>query len=157
MSENQTQYAAVIATPVGRIGLRMNAKQLCAVDFVSGRYRTRQNTAVGEQIQAQLDSYFANPAFQFTLDVAADGTDFQQRVWRELKKIPAGTTVTYGELADRLGSSARAVGNACRANPLPVIVPCHRVVSKTGLGGYMGKTSGGRLKIKSWLLDHEHR
>ena len=76
-------------------------------------------------------------------------------MWRELKNIPSGKVVSYGELAKRLGTSARAVGNACRKNPVPVVIPCHRVVSATGIGGYAGDTSGDLLKIKSWLLQHE--
>ena len=80
-----------------------------------------------------------------------------QRVWQALKQIPAGESICYGELAKQLGTSARAVGNACRANPLPIVVPCHRVVSASGLGGFMGQTQGAELTVKQWLLKHEQR
>ncbi|MCP4042152.1 MAG: MGMT family protein, partial [Gammaproteobacteria bacterium] len=83
------------------------------------------------------------------------GTDHQLRVWNALGEIPPGETMTYGELARHLGSGPRAVGNACRSNPVPIVVPCHRVVSATGLGGFMGDTAGEPMAIKSWLLRHE--
>jgi len=84
-----------------------------------------------------------------------EGTDFQRRVWQQLLLIPAGDTMSYGDIAANLGSGARAVANACRQNRLPLFVPCHRVVASSGIGGFMGKTSGGPLKIKRWLLAHE--
>ncbi|MGD8812578.1 MAG: methylated-DNA--[protein]-cysteine S-methyltransferase, partial [Thioalkalispiraceae bacterium] len=83
------------------------------------------------------------------------GTSFQQKVWKTMLNIPPGKVMSYGEIAKKLNSSPRAVGNACRANPLPLLVPCHRVVSQAGLGGYGGETSGKRLAIKRWLLSHE--
>jgi methylated-DNA-[protein]-cysteine S-methyltransferase len=72
-----------------------------------------------------------------------------------MRRISAGTPACYGDLADRLGSSPRAVGGACRANPIPVIIPCHRVVGRNGLGGFMGTTAGRGIEIKQWLLAHE--
>ena len=84
-----------------------------------------------------------------------DGTPFQRRVWQVLQKIPSGSTMTYGEVAQQIGSGARAVGNACRANPCPLIVPCHRVVGVDGLGGFSGERGGEKLEIKRWLLQHE--
>jgi len=83
------------------------------------------------------------------------GTAFQQKVWGALLDIPSGTTMTYGELAKELQSSARAVGQACKNNPTPIIIPCHRVVSKQGKGGYLGQTEGKLAYIKTWLLQHE--
>ncbi len=85
----------------------------------------------------------------------AQGTPFQRRVWRALQDIPPGQTRSYGELAARLGSGARAVGNACRRNPVPLIVPCHRVVGAHGPGGFSGQTGGAALQRKLWLLAHE--
>src|SRR3989344_3383893 len=84
-----------------------------------------------------------------------DGTDFQQRVWRALQRIPAGRVLSYGELAHKLKTGARAVGNACRANRIPIVIHCHRVVAANGKGGFMGKTGGRALAIKDWLLTHE--
>ncbi|MCK5647355.1 MAG: methylated-DNA--[protein]-cysteine S-methyltransferase [Gammaproteobacteria bacterium] len=114
------------------------------------------------KIQSELQDYFNKPQFQFSL--ACDlqlGTPFQQRVWQALTEIPPGEVRTYGELAKELNSSARAVGNACRRNLFPLIVPCHRVVSAAGIGGYAGDTADTQkgqinfLQIKQWLLAHE--
>jgi methylated-DNA-[protein]-cysteine S-methyltransferase len=76
-------------------------------------------------------------------------------IWALLRAIPVGQTRTYGEVARELGSAARAVGQACRANPCPIVVPCHRVVGRHGLGGFAGDHQGSRLAIKRWLLHHE--
>lgn len=103
----------------------------------------------------QLSAYFKNANHHFTLPLNPIGTPFQQRVWKALLEIPAGTTVTYADLAKKLKTSPRAVGNACRRNPIPIIIPCHRVVAKNHLGGYSGATSGELLDIKKWLLMHE--
>ncbi|MDX2163823.1 MAG: MGMT family protein [Gammaproteobacteria bacterium] len=84
-----------------------------------------------------------------------NGTDFQKRVWAELLKIPPGKTVTYSDLAKKLHSHPRAIGQACKANPLPVTIPCHRVVGKNNLGGYFGETQGKLLRRKQALLNAE--
>ncbi len=113
-------------------------------------------------IEQQLNQYFQQPGFQFSLFCQMEGaTVFQQKVWRALMQIPSGQVKTYGALAAELGSSARAVGNACRNNPFPLVIPCHRVVSAAGIGGYAGDTlqqQKGEIKfmqIKQWLLTHE--
>jgi methylated-DNA-[protein]-cysteine S-methyltransferase len=87
--------------------------------------------------------------------VDAAGTRFQQRVWEQIAAIPPGDTVTYGRIAEAVHSSPRAVGNACRANPVPLRIPCHRVVGAAGLGGFAGERGGELLGIKRWLLAHE--
>jgi methylated-DNA-[protein]-cysteine S-methyltransferase len=103
-----------------------------------------------------LRDYFANGQTLINLPLDLRGTDFQRRVWQALLQIPPGQTRSYGQLAQQLGSSARAVGNACRANPCPIVVPCHRVLARNGLGGYAGETQEGeQLQIKRWLLRHE--
>jgi methylated-DNA-[protein]-cysteine S-methyltransferase len=76
-------------------------------------------------------------------------------VWDALCRIPVSETITYAELARQLGSGARAVANACGANPLPIVIPCHRVVAKSGLGGFMRGNEVASLEIKRWLLNHE--
>jgi methylated-DNA-[protein]-cysteine S-methyltransferase len=117
--------------------------------------QSRPTNSGAKQIAAALQAYFANPGYRFHLSLHLQGTPFQRRVWQALQAIPAGETRTYGDLAKQLHSGARAVGMACRANPIPVIVPCHRVVAANGLGGYAGKTAGRQLGIKRWLLQHE--
>ena len=99
--------------------------------------------------------YLADPHTPIPTQEPTGGTAFQRRVWRALQRIPLGEVRTYGELAVELDSCARAVAQACRANPLPILIPCHRVVSASGLGGYMGQIDGPLLEIKRWLLHHE--
>ena len=110
---------------------------------------------VSKNILLQLKKYFSSALAFHTVSLAPQGTVFQKSVWNELSKIPMGETRTYGEIANKLNSSARAVGNACRKNPIQIIIPCHRVVSAQGLGGYAGETQGKQLDIKRWLLNHE--
>ena len=104
---------------------------------------------------SQIQQYIKSSAFSFDLPVKPQGTDFQRKVWSTLQKIPAGKVRTYGDIADELGTSARAVGNACRQNPIPLIIPCHRVVSSKGIGGFVGETEGQKISIKQQLLLHE--
>lgn len=105
------------------------------------------------QVQRQLDEYFAGERHTFDLPLGAVGTPFQQRVWQELVRIPFGSTISYAELAERIGQpqASRAVGNANGRNPISIIVPCHRVIGSSGkLTGY-----AGGLHNKQWLLDWE--
>lgn len=150
-------YQASIKTPFAHLGIRMIDKRLVAIDFIESNREIKPADAPAADVCKQIRRYLESPVASqgFDLRCSVSATPFQHRVWRELKKIPCGTVVTYGELAKKLGTSARAVGNACRQNPLPVVVPCHRVVSATGIGGYAGDTGGDLLKIKSWLLQHE--
>ena len=104
---------------------------------------------------ALLQAYLASPTTLPPHRCEPRGTSFQRRVWAALLEIPPGRTVTYGGLAARLGSSPRAVGGACRANPVPILIPCHRVVAADGAGGYSGARAGPRLEVKGWLLEHE--
>jgi methylated-DNA-[protein]-cysteine S-methyltransferase len=119
--------------------------------------QTSNSTKLMKNIINQLENYLKNPDSTFNLPLAPQGTAFQQKVWQTLQNIPSGETRTYGELAKQLNTSPRAIGNACRANPIPVIIPCHRVVGQNNDGGFMGKTTGQSLKIKQWLLEHERR
>ncbi len=145
-----------IASPVGTLRVLFTEREVVGVDILS-RAETKQNVSsvMAKKISRQFNGYFTQPDKTICLPVQLVGTSFQQRVWRALQAIPVGETMSYGALAKKLNSSARAVGNACRANPLPVIVPCHRVVAKSGLGGYSGKTHGRQIAIKRWLLEHE--
>ncbi len=158
--ENSTQakgYDAVIATPVGRLGIVLEDNALVDVSFL-GETTTLHapRMTASKRVCRQLRSYFANPRYSFRLPLTLSGTPFQQRVWRELRRIPVGRTLSYGVLAKKLDTSARAVGNACRANPVPIVIPCHRVVAANGAGGFMGKRSGSALRLKHRLLEHEH-
>ena len=103
----------------------------------------------------QLEAYLADPDAEFDLPLAIEGTPFQLALWQVLRGIPRGRTRTYGELAKELNGEARAVGQACGDNRLPVVIPCHRVVAADGIGGFAHSTGGYLLEAKRWLLAHE--
>jgi len=156
MADRKEGYDAVIASPLGKLGIRARSS-LTSIDFLSSRISLRAPVnPLAKRVCRQLHAYFRNPRARFHLPLTFDGTDYQQRVWRSLTRIPPGSVRSYGQLADTLHSAPRAVGGACRANPIPIVVPCHRVVSASGLGGFMGATGGRALDIKRWLLAHEH-
>lgn len=152
---NQT----IITTPIGQLAVSIVDDQINKLEFVTKR-KASQNPAnkskLLKTLSKQLKAYFNDPNFTFDLPVLPQGTDFQRRVWAAMRAIPTGKTRTYQEIATRLGTSPRAVGNACRANPTPIIVPCHRIVAKQGLGGFAGKTTGFTMTIKQQLLQHEN-
>jgi methylated-DNA-[protein]-cysteine S-methyltransferase len=155
MADRKEGYDAVIGSPLGRLGIRARVV-LTSIDFVPARTPLQlPATPLARKVCNQLTAYFADSRTRFDLPLAANGSEFQQRVWRAMRRIPAGHMKSYGELARVLKSAPRAVGGACRANPVPIVVPCHRVVSAAGLGGFMGATTGRTLKIKRWLLTHE--
>ena len=105
-------------------------------------------------IWAWLTAYFADQPLPSLPKLQPKGTAFQQRVWAELLNLSWGERITYAELARRVDSAPRAVGGALRANPIPILIPCHRVVAATGLGGYAGASALGQAR-KKWLLEHE--
>jgi methylated-DNA-[protein]-cysteine S-methyltransferase len=115
--------------------------------------QTSESTKLLQRIASELTSYFFNPHHRFQLQLSPNGSPYQMRVWNSLLVIPSGRTLTYGELASRLQSSPRAIGQACKKNPLVLFIPCHRVVGKDDLGGYMG--SPNALPYKLSLLKHE--
>ena len=156
MMQDRHDYQAILQTPFGALGVTMSTDRLKSIDFLpeeNGSVAPVDEATRG--VTAAIQGYLNDPNSTFPFELLLEGTDFQQRVWQRLMQIPVGTTVTYGQLAEELNSSARAIGNACRANPCPLVVPCHRVVGKTGLGGFAGKTSGPKLQLKIWLLSHE--
>ncbi|MBZ0104515.1 MAG: methylated-DNA--[protein]-cysteine S-methyltransferase [Sulfuricella denitrificans] len=150
-------YHAQMAMPFGVLGIVTEDEYLTGIDFLPPATTplTAQN-ALAKEVCDQLQAYIRDPAFRFDLPLQALGTPYQRRVWQALMEITAGKTESYGSLATQLGSAPRAVGQACGANPIPVIIPCHRVLAKAGLGGFMNHAAGGPLQIKRWLLEHEH-
>ncbi len=151
-------FSAIIDTPMpgSQLGFFVRDERLVSVEFISPAVTAIPPvTAFALGVAKQFERYFENSRWQFDIDLEVQGTLFQKRVWQALTKIPQGSVRRYGELATALDSSPRAVGNACRVNPLPIIVPCHRVVAANGLGGFMGQRSGDELDIKRWLLRHE--
>ncbi len=151
-----SHYSVTLKSPVGVIGIVTAEGALCSLDLPAADTATQSpGDGLAKEVMRQLQHYFDDGGTGFNLPLRLSGTDFQRSVWKRLQAIPPGVTRTYGEIARELHSSPRAVGNACRANPVPIVIPCHRVVSANGIGGYGGATSGKRLKIKQWLLEHE--
>ncbi|MDR2875909.1 MAG: methylated-DNA--[protein]-cysteine S-methyltransferase [Methylobacillus sp.] len=156
MPMNPDDYQAILPTPFGALGLRVSRDALTGIDFLpASAPPVPPQTAFARQVCAALRAYLDDPRRPFDLPLEFGGTEFQRRVWRAIAAIPAGKTLTYSELAEKVGSGARAVANACGANPMPVIIPCHRVVARDGLGGFMKGRARGSLNIKQWLLAHE--
>ena len=128
---------ACVETPVGALTVFEDDGAIVAVEW--GRAPRPTRTLLLKEAAAQLDAYFEGRLKEFDLPLKPTGTRYEQAVWSRLRKIPYGKTRTYGEIADQIRSSARAVGTACAANPIPIIIPCHRVVGADGaLTGYSG-------------------
>jgi methylated-DNA-[protein]-cysteine S-methyltransferase len=150
-----------IESPVGPLLLVADEAGLRQILFVNGRHSARpdpawkQDAAPLHTTISQLRSYFASEREDFDLPLAPEGTPFQLEVWRRLSEIPYGETISYGELARRIGNpqASRAVGLANGSNPIPIVIPCHRVIGSNGkLTGY-----GGGLPIKEKLLALEKK
>lgn len=152
-----TVYELAIDSPVGWLGIRTEGSALTGLDVLPERPATESAPgAAAQRIGTALARYLGGDAKALAgLPVAPRGTAFQRRVWARLCAIPAGGVLSYGALARELGTSARAVGGACRANPIPLVIPCHRVVASHGLGGYSGARAGDWLAKKRWLLANE--
>jgi len=152
-------YAAIIKFPLKGImvGIVAEGERLEAIDLIDGvcRERHARRGTCAWSTAEQLDAYFSDPSQRFDIPLAPCATAFQKKVRKALSAIAPGRTLTYGTLAARLGSGARAVGQACRRNPVPLVVPCHRVVGVHGQGGYCGMTNAAGADIKNWLLEHE--
>jgi methylated-DNA-[protein]-cysteine S-methyltransferase len=147
-------HRTVVETPIGPVGLVASDTALQAVLFSGGRVRAEGGSPVLTEARRQLEAYFAGGLVSFELPLELHGTEFQRRCWLALASIPYGQTVSYGEQARRLGlgpDAARAVGAANGRNPLPIVLPCHRVIGADGsLTGF-----GGGLHVKRHLLEHE--
>ncbi len=155
MSKRST-FQCVVDTPVGPLGITTSQNRVSGVEFLDRRSRSfTADAPLLLEVARQLDGYFNGDVAEFSLPLDLHGTDFQKRVWQALLRIRPGEVRTYGDIARELLTSPRAVGNACRRNPIPIIVPCHRVVAANGIGGFSGTTSGRRLEVKRWLLGHE--
>lgn len=152
------QYDAVIKVPFATLGLLFDGNILARVDYLKPNTQLIAPKAlVVKKVCLQLKNYCVNKLAKKPFDIVYEptGTAFQRKVWNRIEKIPYGKVITYGDIAKALKTSPRAVGNACRVNPLVLVVPCHRVISAKGIGGYSGKSAGQMVKIKKWLLAHE--
>jgi methylated-DNA-[protein]-cysteine S-methyltransferase len=151
-------YDAILPAPMCRLGAGFTGDALTQLDFLPADtpISTRLD-ARARRLADELDAYWQNPDHLIDVPFVPLGTPFQLRVWQALMTLPAGQPTTYGALAKQLGTAARAVGQACGSNPLPIVIPCHRVVAASGLGGFMHASSGVPLDVKTWLLAHERR
>lgn len=155
----------LIPSPIGPLLAEYDAEGVRALRFwargehppAGTRDEPARDDALGRQLVRELAEYFAGGRTEFSVPLAPAGTDFQRRVWAELARIPFGATRSYAAVARAVGTrAARAVGQANRRNPLPVLVPCHRVIAADGgLGGYAGAAAGAGVEAKRWLLRHE--
>jgi methylated-DNA-[protein]-cysteine S-methyltransferase len=134
-------------SPIGDLTVSAEDGAVVALDWGWGRDQTESPLLI--RARAQLHAYFEGTLRDFDLPLAAAGSPFRRRVWAALRAIPYGTTTTYAALAAGLGSAPRAVGQANAANPVPILIPCHRVVAVGGIGGYSG---GEGLATKRALL-----
>jgi len=161
-SEKSYFFDAVYVSPVGGLGLQLLDGKLVGIRFCKQKPKLASDANSTKieglsTVTKALDQYFKKGKKVDFPQMEASGTPFQQRVWDQLNKIPFGQTRTYGEIAKVLDSHPRAVGGACRANPLVVLVPCHRVVAANGLGGFSGEAEGHWPSVKTWLLKHEEK
>ena len=148
-------YKSKLRTPIGTLGLLANKEQLLKLTFKGLKDITeeaKEDKSRFKLIFRELNEYFAGKREKFSVDYLIDTSPFATRVYKEMIKIPYGSTLSYSELAKKSGSKLayRAVGTACGKNPLPLIIPCHRVTAVNGLGGF-----GGGLDTKRFLLNLE--
>ena len=140
-------------TPLGEVTISEDGDAIVALDW--GRSRDQEATPLLREARDQLQEYFDGKRMSFDLPLAPEGSEFQKRVWAALCAIPPGETRSYADIARTIGSAPRAVGGANGANPIPLFIPCHRVIAADGsLGGYSG---GDGPATKRYLLDHESR
>ena len=154
MAENR--YQAVVSAPGFALGVHCDEDEITGIEFLEPRPEVAPTTPLAAEAVRQLQAWLADPNFVFGLPLKPAGTTFQRRVWEQIASIPLGRTLTYGDVAKNLNNAPRAVGQACGANPYPVVVPCHRVVATGGgLGGFNRERGGFLLDVKRWLLRHE--
>lgn len=149
-------FDATYLAPFAVLGIRTNGKAVTGLRYLSGDVApSRPTSSLAQEVVRQIERYLVEPDYVFDLPLEIVGSEFRKRVWKVMCEIPAGKTMTYGEVAERLGSAPRAVGGACGDNQIPLIIPCHRIVARNGIGGFMHTTGDIELGIKRWLLAHE--
>lgn len=147
------EYISSYKSPLGFLVLKSDGEAVTEIVFSEQDLSEKKECAVLQQCKAQLEDYFCGKSLEFNLPINPRGTEFQKKVWAELLTIPKGETITYHELAVRLGDPKciRAAGTANGRNPLAIVIPCHRVI---GAGNKLTGYAGG-ISRKLWLLEHE--
>lgn len=151
------EYDAIFTTEIATIGIQLEGDQLIKLDYLTHRKSKNPTSKQAQNIRDKIEKYLdaKSKVKDLKIDVKLNVTPFQRKVLKQLELIPYGATKTYGEIAKKLKTAPRAVGNACRNNPVPIIIPCHRVISANGMGGYSGATDGVMMDVKSQLLKLE--
>jgi methylated-DNA-[protein]-cysteine S-methyltransferase len=155
----------LLSSPVGPLLVEHDGQAVCAIRYwpqgehtpAGTRVEPARDDALGQRVASQLREYFAGARRDFDLPLAAQGTDFQRRVWEALRSIPYGETRSYRDIAAQVGApkGMQAIGQANRSNRIPIVIPCHRVVAVNGIGGYAGDGPGGeKVGTKRWLVRH---
>lgn len=149
-------YQAKLPTPFALLGIRTEGDFLAEIVFLpkAGKALAPRDR-LGERVCRQIERYLDDPEFRFDVPLRPLGTPFQRRVWAKIAAIGPGRTRSYGSVARELGSAARAVGQACGENRFPLVIPCHRVLAASGIGGFAHRAGGFHLSVKRWLLAHE--
>jgi methylated-DNA-[protein]-cysteine S-methyltransferase len=157
-TESTAIFSAVIAAPFGAVGIRTEPGLVRELVYLPRSFNEMAPADIlSERAAQQVERYFDDPDYRFTLPLAEVGTQFQRRVWDVISAIPRGEVLTYGQVAKHIRSAPRAVGQACGANWFPIVIPCHRVTATGGLGGFANQDdeTGFHLGVKRWLLKHE--
>jgi len=150
------RWDVIIEFPKMKVAVETRGDKVAGIRYLPPATATMEpRNALAERAVRQLERYREDPDTKFDLPLLVEGTEFQRRLWSALCEIPRGRTLTYGEMARKLEGDARAVGQACGDNRLPIVIPCHRVVAADGLGGFGRSTGGYLLEAKRWLLMHE--
>ncbi|MGH8619481.1 MAG: methylated-DNA--[protein]-cysteine S-methyltransferase [Burkholderiales bacterium] len=150
------EYHAKLATPFAVLGIRTLGVRVDEIRYLPvGAATLAPVNRTAERVCREIERYLDDPGRRFTIPFTYAGTPFQVGVWQAIHGIPRGRVLTYSAVAKQLKTGPRAVGNACGANRLPLVIPCHRVVAAGGIGGFMGVGKGAPIDIKRWLLRHE--
>lgn len=155
------EWDAVIAAPFGRLGIQTamvdESLMVSQISYLPPDTALKPaKTELAREVGRQCRAYFSHPEFIFDLPLQPSGTPFQQAVWNEISQIACGQTQTYGAVARKIRSAPRAVGQACGSNRFPLAIPCHRIISATGIGGFAHQDGDGfHRNVKQWLLQHE--
>jgi methylated-DNA-[protein]-cysteine S-methyltransferase len=145
-------FMATLLSLIGPLEVVGTDLGISRIDFGSRKNITSKPNPQERRCMEELVQYFENRRRRFSVPIEITGTPFQRKVFKAMQTIPFGETRTYSEIAEAIGkpTAVRAVGNACGRNPMPILIPCHRVIGSNGIGGYSGGTSK-----KKWLLKHE--
>ena len=149
-------FDVIVESPKMKVGVATRDERVVELRFLPpSSMAIAPKNPLAERAARQLERYRNDPDTMFELPLQIEGSELQRRVWDAMCAIPRGRTRTYGELAREIGADARAIGQACGDNRLPIVIPCHRIVAADGLGGFGHASGGYLLEVKRWLLAHE--